>query len=102
MISKQMKLRLSFFLMFLNHSITDAVLFHWLILVALIILVLILSKICLLIFPISDLVGYVCMYVLIMYVCMHVTIQLFQKRLSYSQLSILHGTERNFGYCHNE
>ena len=41
----------------LNHSITEAVFFHWLNLAALMILLLILSRILLLILPISDLVG---------------------------------------------
>ena len=45
------------FLMALNHSITDAVFFHWLNLDVLVILLLILSRIVLLILPISDLVG---------------------------------------------
>ena len=45
------------FLMALNHSITDAVFLHWLNLDALVILLLILSRIVLLILPISDLVG---------------------------------------------
>ena len=41
----------------LKHSIAEAVSFHWLNLAVLIILLLILSSIPLLIFPISDLVG---------------------------------------------
>ena len=41
----------------LNHSINDAVFFHWLNMDALVILLLILSRIVLLILPISDLVG---------------------------------------------
>ena len=42
-----------------KHSITDAVLLHWLNLDALVILLLILSRIVLLILPILDLVGLV-------------------------------------------
>ena len=41
----------------LNHSIAEVVSFHWLNLAVLTILLLILSRIPLLIFPISDLVG---------------------------------------------
>ena len=41
----------------LNHSIAEAVSFHWLNLAVLMILLLILSRIPSLIFPISDLVG---------------------------------------------
>ena len=55
--SKQIKLRCSLFFMDLNHTITEAVFFHWLNLAALMILLLILSRILLLILPISDLVG---------------------------------------------
>ena len=55
--SKQTKLWCIFFLMALNHSITDAVFLHWLNLDALVILLLILSRIVLLILPILDLVG---------------------------------------------
>ena len=55
--SKQIKLRCCLFFMDLNHSITEAVFFHWLNLAALMILLLILSRILLLILPISDLVG---------------------------------------------
>ena len=44
-------------LMALNHFITDAVFLHWLNLDALVILLLILSRIVLLILPILDLVG---------------------------------------------
>ena len=46
-------------LMALNHSITDAVFLHWLNLDALLILLLILSRIVLLTLPILDLVGLV-------------------------------------------
>ena len=55
--SKQIKLRCCLFFMDLNHSIAEAVLFHWLNLAVLMILLLILSRILLLILPISDLVG---------------------------------------------
>ena len=55
--SKQIKLWCCLFLMALNHSINDAVFFHWLNMDALVILLLILSRIVLLILPISDLVG---------------------------------------------
>ena len=55
--SKQIKLRCCLFFMDLNHSIEEAVLFHWLNLAVLMILLLILSRILLLILPISDLVG---------------------------------------------
>ena len=57
--SKQIKLRCCLFFMDLNHSITEAVFFHWLNLAALMILLLILSRILLLILPISDLVGFI-------------------------------------------
>ena len=55
--SKQIKLRCCLFFMDLNQSITEAVFFHWLNLAAVMILLLILSRILLLILPISDLVG---------------------------------------------
>ena len=55
--SKQIKLRCCLFFRDLNHPIAEAVFFHWLNLAVLMILLLILSKILLLIFPISDLVG---------------------------------------------
>ena len=55
--SKQIKLRCCLFFMDLNHSIAEAVLFHWFNLAVLMILLLILSRILLLILPISDLVG---------------------------------------------
>ena len=45
--------------MALNHSITDAVSFHWLYLDALVILLLIPLRIVLLILSISDLVGFI-------------------------------------------
>ena len=52
-----MKLCLSLSSMLLNHFMTDDVFFHWLIFVAATTFLLILSRICLLILPISDLVG---------------------------------------------
>ena len=55
--SKQIKLRCCLFFRDLNHPIAEAVFFHWLNLAVLMILLLILSTILLLIFPISDLVG---------------------------------------------
>ena len=55
--SKQIKLRCCLFFMDLNHPIAEAVFFHWLKLAVLMILLLILSRILLLSFPISDLVG---------------------------------------------
>ena len=56
--SKEIKHRCCLFLMDLNHSITEAVFFHWLNFVAFVVLLtLILSRILLLILPISDLVG---------------------------------------------
>ena len=55
--SKQIKLRCCLFFRDLNHPIAEAVFFHWLNLAVLMILLLILSRILLLIFPISDLVG---------------------------------------------
>ena len=55
----QIKLWCCLFLMALNHSITDAVFFHWLNSDALVILLLILSRIVLLILPISDLLGWI-------------------------------------------
>ena len=48
---------------FLNQSITDVVFFHWLKLVVLLILLLILSRMSLLILPISDLVGLINLHV---------------------------------------
>ena len=54
---KANKLWCCLFLMALNHSIADAVFFHWLNLDVLVILLLILPRIVLLILPISDLVG---------------------------------------------
>ena len=56
--SKQIKLCCSLKLFPLNHSITDCVFSHWLNLVAFAILLFILSRRSLLIFPISDLVGF--------------------------------------------
>ena len=55
--SKHMKLCCCLFSVFLNHSMTDDVFFHWLILVFVVILSLMRSRITLLILPISDLVG---------------------------------------------
>ena len=55
--SKQMKLWCCLPSIALNHSITEAEFFHWLKLDALVMLLLILSRISLLILPISDLVG---------------------------------------------
>ena len=55
--SKHMKLCLSLSSILLNHFITDGVFFHWLIFVAATTFLLILSRICLLILPISDLIG---------------------------------------------
>ena len=55
--SKQIKVWCCLLLMVLNHSITEEEFFHWLNLDALVILLLILSRISLLTFPISDLVG---------------------------------------------
>ena len=57
MMSKQMNVCLSLLVMFLNQSLTEVVFFHWLILVAAMILLLIQSRIFLLIWPISDFVG---------------------------------------------
>ena len=47
----------------LNHSITEEEFFHWLNLDALVILLLILSRVTLLILPISDLVGLISLQV---------------------------------------
>ena len=55
--SKQIKLWCFLFSIALNHSITEVEFFHWLKLDALVMLLLILSRISLLILPISDLVG---------------------------------------------
>ena len=55
--SKQIKLRCCLLFMDLNHLIAEVVLFHWLNLAVLMILLLVLSRILLLILPISDLVG---------------------------------------------
>ena len=61
--SKQIKLYWCLFSIFLNQSITDVVFFHWLKLVVLLILLLILSRMSLLILPISDLVGLIILHV---------------------------------------
>ena len=61
--SKHMKLCLSLSSILLNHFITDDVFFHWLIFVAVTTFLLILSRICLLILPISDLVGLISLQV---------------------------------------
>ena len=61
--SKQIKLYWCLFSIFLNQSITDVVFFHWLKLVVLLILLLILSRMSLLILPISDLVGLINLHV---------------------------------------
>lgn len=61
--SKHMKLCLSLSSMLLNHFMTDDVFFHWLIFVAATTFLLILSRICLLILPISDLVGLISLQV---------------------------------------
>ena len=58
-----MKLCLSLSSMLLNHFMTDDVFFHWLIFVAATTFLLILSRICLLILPISDLVGLISLQV---------------------------------------
>ena len=58
-----MKLCLSLSLILLNHFITDDVFFHWLIFVATTTFLLILSRICLVILPISDLVGLISLQV---------------------------------------
>ena len=55
--SKQIKLWWCLFSIILNHSITKVEFFYWLNLDVLVILLLILSRISLLILPISDLVG---------------------------------------------
>ena len=92
--SKQIKLRCCLFFMDLNHPIAEAVFFHWLNLAVLMILLLILSRILLLIFPISDLVGlisrhdkyiyiYINIYMVLSSKINHLYLIIFSKRIEH-------------------